>query len=225
MADAYTIATRPKIEAEMLTSSTYIFNLLNNYKFREAARDAGLTSGITTALVLTKADILPNEYRENNYQGLFEQAREVFRGVVDFVEEQRAQTSSLRPWLYPAAMIPVSVAGEGNASVLNPGSGHDLATVSLDDAPEPANIHYPFLYAIGNELDRNALYLEEAEEELEARLSKLNSNVLSRILRGRSIRELHQERQAVAEKLAEMEPKIRAVTTVANKKMRSMIPA
>ena len=225
VADAFTIATRPRIEAEMLTSSTYVFNLLNNYKFRESARGAGLTEGITIALVLTKADILPEEFKANNYQKLFEQARNVFRGVVDFVEEQRAQTSSLRPWLYPSAMIPVSVAGEGNASVVSPGSGYDLATISLDGPPEPVNIHYPFLYAIGNELDRNALYLEEEEEDLEARLTKLNRNVLSRILRGRSIKQLHEERQEVAGKLAEMEPKIRAVTTVANKKMRSMIPS
>ena len=46
---------------------------------------------ITIALVLTKADILPEEYKANNYQRLFEQAREVFRGVVSFAEEQRAQ--------------------------------------------------------------------------------------------------------------------------------------
>jgi len=169
VADAFTIATRPRIEAEMLTSSTYVYNLLNNYKFKEAERGEGMTDGITIALVLTKADILPPEWKENNYQKLFEQAREVFRGVVDFAEEQRAQVSSLRPWLYPAAMIPVSVAGEGNASVVDPGTGYELATVSLDGAPEPVNIHYPFLYAIGNELDRSALYMEEQEEELEAR--------------------------------------------------------
>ena len=225
VADAFTIATRPRIEAEMLTSSTYIFNLLNTYKFKEAARNVGMNNGITIALVLTKADILPEEYKANNYQRLFEQAREVFRGVVSFAEEQRAHTSSLRPWLYPAAMIPVSVAGEGNASVIDPGKGYDLATVSLDSPPEPINVHYPFLYAIGNELDRNALYMEEQEEELEARLGKLNRNVLNRILRGRSIRQVHAERQDVAEKLREMEPKIRAVTSVANKKMRSLIPS
>ncbi|MAS33164.1 MAG: hypothetical protein CL610_04100 [Anaerolineaceae bacterium] len=225
VADAFTIATRPRIEAEMLTSSTYIFNLLNNYKFKESARDVGLGNGITVALVLTKADILPDEFKVNNYQKLFDQARDVFRGVVSFVEEQRAHTSSLRPWLYPAAMIPVSVAGEGNASVVDPGAGYELATVSLNSPPEPINIHYPFLYAIGNELDRSALYMEEQEEELEARLSKLNRNVLNRILRGRTIKELHAERQSVAEKLGELEPKIRAVTSVANKKMRSMIPS
>jgi hypothetical protein len=225
VADAFTIATRPRIEAEMLTSATYVFNLLNNYKFREAARGAGMNDGISIALVLTKADILPEEFKENNYQKLFEQARDVFRGVVDFVEEQRAQVSSLRPWLYPAAMIPVSVAGEGNASVVDPGTGYELATVSLDNPPDPINIHYPFLYTIGNELDRGALYMEEAEEELENRLTKLNRNVLNKILRGRTIAQLHNERQEVAEKLAEMEPKIRAVTSVANKKMRSLIPS
>lgn len=225
VADAFTIATRPRIEAEMLTSSTYIYNLLNTYKFREAERGAGMTSGITIALVLTKADILPDEFKANNYQRLFEQAREVFRGVVDFAEDQRAKVSSLRPWLYPAAMIPVSVAGEGNASVVDAGAGYDLATVSLDSAPDPVNIHYPFLYAIGNELDRVALYMEEQEEELAERLNKLNGNVLNRILRGRTIRQVHEDRQAVAEKLAEMEPKIRAVTAVANKKMRSLIPS
>lgn len=225
VADAFTIATRPLIEAEMLTSSTYIFNLLNNYKFRESARGAGLTSGITVALVLTKADVLPEEFKANNYQGLFEKSRQVFRGVVEFVEEQRAHTSSLRPWLYPAGMIPVSIVGEGNASVVDPGAGYDLATMSLDRPPEPINIHYPFLYAIGNELDRTALYLEEEAGELEARLSKLNRNVLNRILRGRTIRQLHEERQAVAETLKAMEPKIRAVTSTANKKMRSLIPA
>jgi hypothetical protein len=225
VADAFTIATRPPIEAEMLTSSTYVFNLLNSYKFKEAARGEGMTEGITIALVLTKADILPQEWKENNYQKLFEQAREVFRGVVDFAEEQRARVSSLRPWLYPAAMIPVSVAGEGNASVVDPGTGYDPATVSLDGAPEPVNVHYPFLYAIGNELDRSALYMEELEEELEARLGKLNNNVLNKILRGRTIRQVHEERQEVAETLAKMEPKIRAVTSVANKKMRSLIPS
>jgi hypothetical protein len=36
---------------------------------------------------------------------------------------------------------------------------------------------------------------------------------------------VYQERQAVAGKLQALEPKIRAVTAVANKKMRSLIPA
>lgn len=225
VADAYTIATRPLIEAEMLTSSTYIYNLLNTYKFKEALRGEGVHNGITIALVLTKADILPEEFKANNYQGLFERSREVFRGVVSFVEEQRAQTSSLRPWLYPAAMIPVSIVGEGNATVTDPGSGYDLATVRLDNTPEPVNVPYPFLYAIGNELDRTALYLEEEVGELEERLSHMSRNVLTRILRGRSIRQLHAERQQLAETLQALEPKIRAVTAVANKKMRSLIPA
>lgn len=225
VADAYTIATRPLIEAEMLTSSTYIFNLLNNYKFKSALAGDDINKGITIALVLTKADVLPEEFRVNNYQGLFERSREVFRGVVSFVEEQRAQTSSLRPWLYPSGMIPVSIVGEGNVSVIDPGQGYELATFELNGPPQPVNVHYPFLYAIGNELDRNALYLEEEEGELEARLSRLNRNVLNRILRGRTIRQVYQERQAVAEKLQELEPKIRAVTSVANKKMRSLIPS
>jgi hypothetical protein len=225
VADAYTIATRPIIEAEMLTSSTYIFNLLNTYKFKEAVRGEGVNNGITIALVLTKADILPDEFKANNYQGLFERSREVFRGVVDFVEEQRAQTSSLRPWLYPAGMIPVSIVGEGNASVVDPGQGYELATVALNNPPQPVNVHFPFLYAIGNELDRNALVLEEEVGELEARLSRMNRNVLSKILRGRTIRQLHEERKQVAETLKALEPKIRAVTSVANKKMRSLIPS
>jgi hypothetical protein len=225
VADAYTIATRPIIEAEMLTSSTYIFNLLNTYKFKEAVRGEGVNNGITIALVLTKADILPDEFKANNYQGLFERSREVFRGVVDFVEEQRSQTSSLRPWLYPAGMIPVSIVGEGNASVVDPGQGYELATVSLTNAPQPVNVHFPFLYAIGNELDRNALILEEEVGELEARLSRMNRNVLNKILRGRTIKQLHAERMEVAETLKTLEPKIRAVTSVANKKMRSLIPS
>ncbi|MBC7813360.1 MAG: hypothetical protein H7175_19530, partial [Burkholderiales bacterium] len=225
VADAFTIATRPLIEAEMLTSATYIFNLLNNYKFKPALEEGeGLTDGITIALVLTKADILPDEYKANNYQKLFEKTRQVFRGVVDFVEDRRAQTSSLRPWLYPSAMLPVSIVGDGNASVVEAGTGYDLATVSLDSPPEPENVQYPFLYAIGNEMDRIALYLEEEEGDLEERLTRMNSNVLNKILRGRSIRQLHSERQEVARKLQELEPKIRAVTSVANKKMRSLIP-
>lgn len=225
VADAYTIATRPLIEAEMLTSSTYIFNLLNTYKFKEALRGEGVNNGITIALVLTKADVLPEEMKANNYQGLFEKSRQVFRGVVEFVEEQRAKTSSLRPWIYPAAMIPVSIVGEGSASVTDPGSGYQLATMSLDAPPAPVNIHYPFLYAIGNELDRTALTLEEEEAALEARLSRMNRNVLNKILRGRTIKQLFEERKTVAGKLQELEPKIRAVTSVANKKMRSLIPS
>ncbi len=225
VADAHTIATRSLIEAEMLTSSTYVFNLLNAYKFKEALKGEGINTGITIVLVLTKADVLPDEMKANNFQGLFEKTRQVFRGVVEFVEEQRARTSSLRPWLYPAAMIPVSIVGEGNASVADPGSGYQLATMSLDAPPQPTNIHYPFLYAIGNELDRNALTLEEEEAALEARLNRMNRNVLNKILRGRTIRQLFDERKQVAEKLQELEPKIRAVTTVANKRMRSLIPS
>lgn len=225
VADAFTIASRPTIEAEMLTSSTYIFNLLNAYKFREAVRGEGMNNGISIALVLTKADILPEEFKANNYQKLFERSREVFRGVVDFVEEQRSQVSSLRPWLYPAGMIPVSIVGEGNATVLDPGKGYDLATVELNNPPQPINVHYPFLYAIGNELDRNALTLEEEEGQLEERLTRMNRNVLNKILRGRTIKQLHNERMEVAHKLKELEPKIRAVTSTANKKMRSLIPS
>ncbi len=225
VADAHTIATRPLMEAEMLTSSTYIYNLLNRYKFKSSLQGDDLNKGITVALVLTKADILPEEFKANNYQGLFERSREVFRGVVEFVEEQRSKTSSLRPWLFPSGMIPVSIVGDGNASVIDPGHGYELATMSLDNAPEPINVHYPFLYAIGNELDRNALYLEEEEGELEERLNRLNRNVLNKILRGRTIKQVYAERQAVAEKLQELEPKIRAVTAVANKKMRSLIPS
>ena len=225
VADAYTIATRPIIEAEMLTSSTYIFNLLNTYKFKSALAGDDINKGITIALVLTKADILPEEFKANNYQGLFERSREVFRGVVEFAEEQRAKTSSLRPWLYPSGMIPVSIVGEGNASVVDPGQGYELATVSLDGPPQPVNVHYPFLYAIGNELDRNALYLEEEEGELEERLKRLKGNVLNKILRGRTIKQVYEERQEVANRLQELEPKIRAVTSVANKKMRSLIPS
>jgi hypothetical protein len=225
VADAYTIATRPLIEAEMLTSSTYIFNLLNNYKFKEVQQGAGLSTGITITLVLTKADVLPEEFKADNYQGLFDKTRQVFRGVVDFVAEQRAQTSSMRPWLYPAAMIPISIVGEGNASVTNQGTGYELATMSLVNPPEPINIHYPFLYAIGNEMDRIALYIEEELGELEQRLQSLNKNVLNHLLRGRTIKQVHDERQAMAARLQELEPKIRAVTSVANKKMRSLVPA
>lgn len=220
VADAYTIATRPQIEAELLTSSAYIFNLLNNYKFRSAT--AG--EGITIALVLTKSDIVPPEYRANDYAKLLEKARTVFRGVTQFVSELRAPNSKIAPWLYPAAILPVSIVGEGNATVVNPGKGYELPTVSLEQSPMPEDIHYPFLYAIGNELDRIALTLEEEESELAARLNKLNRNVLNKILRGRTIRELHAERQAVAHKLAELEPKIRAVTSVANQKMRALVP-
>jgi hypothetical protein len=225
VADAYTIVTRPVIEAEMLTSATYIFNLLNNYKFKEAlSQNAGIDKGITITLVLTKADIIPEEFKANNYAKLFERAREVFRGVVNFIEEQRAKTSSLRPFLYPSAMLAVSIVGDGNASVVADGQGYELETVSLDKTPQPQDIHYPFLYAIGNELDRTALILEEQEGDLEQRLNRLNRNVLNKILRGRTIGQLYAERQELATKLKELEPKIRAVTAVANKKMRPLVP-
>jgi hypothetical protein len=220
VADAYTIATRPQIEAELLTSSAYIFNLLNNYKFKTP--DAA--SGITIALVLTKADILPDEFKANDFALLFQKAREVFRGVTRYVAELRLPTSKIPAWRYPAAIIPSSIVGDGNASVISPGVGYDLATVSLDKSPMPFNVHYPFLYAIGNELDRIALTLEEQESDLAARLNKLNRNVLNKILRGRTIKELHQERQEVAQRLQEMEPTIRAVTSVANQKMRTLVP-
>jgi hypothetical protein len=220
VADAHTIATRPQIEAELLTSSAYIFNLLNNYKFK----GPGSESGITIALVLSKADILPDEYKRDDYALLYEKARTVFRGVTQFVSELRVPTSKIPPWLYPAAILPVSIVGEGNATVVDPGQGYELATVSLNKSPLPVDIHYPFLYAVGNELDRIALTLEEQEGELAGRLNKLNRNVLNKILRGRTIRELHQDRQAVAARLQELEPKIRAVTTVANQKMHSLVP-
>lgn len=220
VADAHTIATRPQIEAELLTSSAYIFNLLNNYKFR----DVGAEQGITLTLVLTKADILPPEYKANDYEKLLQKARTVFRGVTEFVTELRLPDSKIKPWLYPAAVLPVSIVGDGNATVVNPGQGYELATVNLTNAPLPQDIHYPFLYAIGNELDRIALTLEEQEQDVAARLNKLNRNVLNKILRGRTIRELHQERQDVARRLAEMEPTIRAVTSVANQKMRNLVP-
>lgn len=220
VADAHTIASREQIEAELLTSSAYIFNLLNSYKFRAPGAEAG----ITIALVLTKADILPDEYKANDYQLLFEKARTVFRGVTQFVAELRAPNSKIPPWTYPAAIIPVSIVGDGNATVLDPGQGYELASVKLDKSPLPYNIHYPFLYAIGNELDRIALTLEEQEGELAGRLNKLNRNVLNKILRGRTIKELHQERHEVAERLKELEPKIRAVTGTANQKMRLLVP-
>ena len=224
VADSYTIATRPTIEAEMLTSATYIFNLLNNYKFRPASKGEGIADGITIALVLTKADALPEEFKANNYEELFKRTRQVFRGVIDFVEKERRKTSSLRPWLYPSAMLPVSIVGDGRAAVINQGEGYELASFSLVGAPEPVDIHYPFLYAIGNELDRTALTLEEQVDDLEQRLSHLSANVLRRILRGRTIKQLHEERQAVAERLKELEPQIQAVAGVANKKMRPLVP-
>jgi hypothetical protein len=219
VADAHVIATRSIIEAEMLTSSTYIFNMLNRYKFSTES----VNEGITMALVLTKADVLPDEFRENDYYQLVQKTRQVFRGVVDFITEQRAKTSSLRPWLYPSAMLPVSIVGQGNATVAQSGQGYDLATMQLTGPPAPENIHYPFLFAIGNELDRAALILEEEESELEARYNKLSQNVLNKILRGRSIRQVKEERQQLAATLSELEPKIRAVTSTANKKMKPLI--
>ena len=219
VADAHTIATRPAIEAEMLTSSTYIYNMLNRYKFATATEN----EGITIALVLTKADAIPDEFKVNDYFKLVEKTREVFRGTVEFISDQRAKTSSLRPWMYPSAMLPVSIVGEGNARVSAEGTGYDLATMELTGPPAPMNIHYPFLFSIGNELDRSALILEEEESELEERYTRLNSNVLNKILRGRSIKQMQQERQELAETLQELEPKIRAVTATANKKMKSLI--
>jgi hypothetical protein len=224
VADAYTIATRAAIEAEMLTSATYIYNLLNNYKFKPNLAGEGIGGGITIALVLTKADALPEEFKANNYDELYKKARQVFRGVVDFVEKERRKTSSLRPWLYPSAMLPVSIVGDGRAQVAAEGEGYALASFDLVAAPEPVDVHYPFLYAIGNELDRTALTLEEQADDLEKRLEKMSSNVLKRILRGRSIRELHAERRQVAERLKELEPQIQAVAGVANKKMRPLVP-
>jgi len=220
VADAYVIATRPQIEAELLTSSAYIFNLLNSYKFRSV----GAESGITLALVLTKADIVPDEFRANDYAKLYEKARAVFRGVTSFVSELRVPNSRIPPWQYPAAILPVSIVGDGNAAVTSPGEGYDLPTVQVVKSPMPQDIHYPLLYAIGNELDRTAITLEEQEGELAARLNKLNRNVLNKILRGRTIRELHQERQDVARRLQELDTKIRAVTTTANQKMRALVP-
>jgi len=69
IADAYTIATRPLIEARMLTSAPLIFHLLNSYKFKPAAEgEEGLNNGITIAIVLTKADALPDEFKANGYE-------------------------------------------------------------------------------------------------------------------------------------------------------------
>lgn len=219
VADAYTIATRPTIEAEMLTSATYIFNMLSRYKFTSAS----VNEGITVAIVLTKADAIPDEYKESDYYKLVQKTREVFRGVVNFITEQRAKTSSLRPWMYPSAMLPVSIVGDGNARVLEEGTGYDLATMELTGTPIPMNIHFPFLFAIGNELDRSALILEEEESVLEDRYKRLNENVMNKILRGRTIEQVQRERQNLAETLQELEPKIRAVTAIANKKMKPLI--
>jgi len=108
-------------------------------------------------------------------------------------------------------MLAVSIVGEGNAAVASEGQGYDLASFNLVGSPEPEDIQFPFLYAIGNELDRNALTLEEEIGDLESRLSKLDSNVLSRILRGRSIKQLEDERKETAARLKELEPKIRTV--------------
>jgi hypothetical protein len=175
------------------------------------------------AIVLTKADALPDEFKENNFEKLYARARQVFQGVHDFVQEERAKVSGLRPWLYPSAMLAVSIVGEGNAALASEGKGYELASFRLEGSPEPENIQYPFLYAIGNELDRNALVLEEQMTDLEARLSRLDKNVLARILRGRTIRQLHEERHEMAERLKQMEPKIRTVTRTANKKMRPLL--
>ncbi len=224
VADAYTIATRPLIEARMLTSAPLIFHLLNSYKFKPAQEgDEGLNNGITVAIVLTKADALPDEFKANDYEKLYTKARQVFHGILDFVREERAKVSSLRPWLYPSAMLAVSIVGDGNTELAAEGEGYDLASFRLIGSPEPEGIQYPFLYAIGNELDRNALTLEEEIGDLEQRLSRLDSNVLSRILRGRTIRQLQEERQETAARLKEMEPKIRMVTRTANKKMRPLL--
>ena len=65
--------------------------------------------------MLTKADILPDEFKANDFQLLFEKARTVFRGVTQFVAELRAPNSKIPPWMYPAAIIPVSIVGDGNA--------------------------------------------------------------------------------------------------------------
>lgn len=219
VADAHVIATRPLIEAEMLTSSTYIFNILNRYKFSTATAN----EGITIALVLTKADAVPDEFKENEYYKLVQKTREVFRGVVEFISDRRAKTSSLRPWLYPSAMLPVSIVGEGNARITEIGQGYDLATMELVGAPAPENIHYPFLFAVGNELDRAALTLEQEEGELTERYKRLNQNVLNKILRGRTIKQVQEEQLQLAEKLQELEPKIRTVTSTANKKMKPLI--
>jgi hypothetical protein len=220
VADAHVIATRDQIEAEILTSSAYIFNLLNSYKFR----DVGSERGITISIVLSKADIVPDEFKLNDYEPLLERARLVFRGLVQWSEGLRAPTSKIAPWQYPAAIIPVSIIGEGAAVLVDPGSGYDLATVELRKSPLPVNIHFPFLYAIGNELDRLAMNVEEQEHELTERLSKLNRNVLNKLLRGRTIRELHEEQQAMTKRLQELEAKIRPMTEIANQRMRPLVP-
>ena len=224
VADAYTIATRPLIEARMLTSAPLIFHLLNSYKFKPAQDgEMGVNEGITITIVLTKADALPDEFKANNYEKLYAKARQVFQGVYDFISEERAKVSGLRPWLYPTAMLAVSIVGEGNAALVSEGKGYELASFQLEGSPDPQNIQYPFLYAVGNELDRTALILEYEIDDLAARLSRLDKNVLARILRGRTIRQLHEERQELAERLKELEPKIRTVTKTANKKMRPLI--
>ncbi len=223
VADAYTIATRPLIEARMLTSAPLIFHLLNSYKFKSTAGE-GLLHGITITIVLTKSDAVPDEYKENNYEKLYAKARQVFQGIYDFVDEERAKVSSIRPWLYPSAMLAVSIVGEGNAALASEGQGYQLASFNLAGSPEPQNIQYPFLYAIGNELDRTALVLEEQASDLERRLLKLDKNVLARILRGRTIKQLHEEQQELARRLQELEPKIRTVTKTANKRMRALVP-
>jgi hypothetical protein len=208
----------------MLTSAPLIFHLLNSYKFKPAQDgEDGLNNGITIAIVLTKADVLPDEFKANDYEKLYANARQVVHGIHDFVREERAKVSSLRPWLYPSALLAVSIVGDGNAAVETEGQGYDLASFRLVGSPEPEDIQYPFLYAIGNELDRNALVLEEEIGDLESRLSRLDTNVLARILRGRSIKQLEEERKETAARLKELEPKIRTVTRTANKKMRPLL--
>jgi len=48
-------------------------------------------------------------------------------------------------------------------------------------------------------------------------------NPTPRILRGRSIKQLEDERKETAARLKELEPKIRTVTRSANKKMRPLL--
>ena len=89
----------------MLTSAPLIFHLLNSYKFKPAQDGGDLNNGITIAIVLTKADALPDEYKANDYEKLYAKARQVFHGIHDFVREERAKVSSLRPW-HPSGHAP-----------------------------------------------------------------------------------------------------------------------
>ena len=155
--DAVSIAQYSENQAFRWTGARNVIQLLELFSHHFP------NSTLSVVVVLTKADsdLIPDELRKSNFEGLVSKTKSVFRDLGRLCEVNRPR--------WRGGIVPVGVVGVGNVESEICDSKDfrrpNTVTTKIVASPEPFNVEHPLFYTIGNVL---AFMKTRAEQDLAA---------------------------------------------------------